>query len=104
MTLIDKNWGHISRSLGLANSRNGQNRATIENRISQALQSLTEDQHARDARQRLVAAITDVVGKNWENDIADCIRDVHVCKICKVCVTMLSMYRYTIYSWVGLCL
>ena len=78
LILIEKNWNKISERLGTVCPRNGENGPALDDRVTLALQGLTEN-HAQDARQRLATTITGVIGERWRKDVADYITKIKVC-------------------------
>ena len=63
---VEKHWSEALKKLSLPCSKE----ASLEGKISHALRRLKEDRLAQDARQRLAAAVVEVVGHEWRKEVS----------------------------------
>jgi len=66
---VEKHWGKVLNELSLPYSKDKE--ATLERKISHALRRLKEEERlAQDARQRLAAAVVEVIGHEWRKEVS----------------------------------
>ena len=65
---VEKHWSEVLKKLSLPYSKDKE--ATLERKISHALRRLKEERLAQDARQRLAAAVVEVIGHEWRKEVS----------------------------------